>query len=150
MVFDGKALTLLGKNANLYAQIEAPGTIDQLVDVLRNKYHRPVPAADLLMADPYEELMPHVTDAKDLGSGMIHGVECDHLAFRCTTARPRRPLGVRPGFYLPLTHRGDALGPRSGAQYRPIEYEDPLPPFSGNSDGRLVTRRCQSSPSPNR
>ena len=128
MVFDGKALTLLGKKPNLYAQIEAPGTIDQLVDVLRNKYHRPVPAADLLMADPYEELMPHVTDAKDLGSGMIHGVECDHLAFRCTTARPRRPLGVRPGFYLPLPHRGDAPGPRSGAQYRPIEYEDPLPP----------------------
>ena len=83
MVFDGKALTLLGKNANLYAQIEAPGTIDQLVDVLQNKYHRPVPAADLLMADPYEELMPHVTDAKDLGSGITHGVECDHLAFRC-------------------------------------------------------------------
>src|SRR5215472_7886249 len=31
MVFDGKTLTLLGKNANLYTQIEAPGTIDQLV-----------------------------------------------------------------------------------------------------------------------
>src|SRR5262249_48511118 len=31
MVFDGKALTLLGKNANLYAQVEAPGTIDHLV-----------------------------------------------------------------------------------------------------------------------
>ena len=82
MVFDGKALTLLGKKPNLYAQIEAPGTIDKLVDVLRNKYHRPVPAADLLMADPYEELMPHVTDAKDLGSGITHSVECDHLAFR--------------------------------------------------------------------
>jgi len=82
MVFDGKALTLLGKNANLYAQVDAPGTIDQLVDVLRDKYHRPVPAADLLMADPYKELMPQVTDAKDLGSGVIHGIECDHLAFR--------------------------------------------------------------------
>jgi len=82
MVFDGKALTLLGKNANLYAQIEAPGTIDQLVDVLRDKYHRPVPAADLLMSDPYKELMPEVNDAKDLGSGVIHGIECDHLAFR--------------------------------------------------------------------
>ena len=82
MVFDGKTLTLLGKNANLYAQIEAPGTIDQLVDVLRDKYHRPVPAADLLMADPYKELMPDVTDTKDLGSGVIRGTECDHLAFR--------------------------------------------------------------------
>jgi hypothetical protein len=82
MVFDGKTLTLLGKNTNLYAQIEAPDTIDQLVDVLRDKYHRPVPGADLLMSDPYKELMPLVTEVKDLGSGVIHGVECDHLAFR--------------------------------------------------------------------
>ena len=82
MVFDGKTLTLLGKNANLYTQIETPGTIDQLVDVLRDKYHRTVPAADLLMSDPYTELMPLVTDVKDLGSGVVHGVECDHLAFR--------------------------------------------------------------------
>jgi hypothetical protein len=82
MAFDGKTLTLLGKNANIYAQVEVPGTIDQLVDVLRDKYQRPVPAADLLMSDPYKELMPLVTDAKDLGSGVIRGVECDHLAFR--------------------------------------------------------------------
>jgi hypothetical protein len=82
MVFDGKMLTLLGKNTNLYTQVEAPGTIDQLEDVLRNKYHRPVPGADLLISDPYKELMPEVNDAKDLGAGVIHGVECDHLAFR--------------------------------------------------------------------
>jgi hypothetical protein len=82
MVFDGKTLSLLGKNANVYAQVEAPGTIDHLVDELRDKYHRPVPAADLLMSDPYKELMPPVTDVKDLGSGVIRGVECDHLAFR--------------------------------------------------------------------
>jgi len=82
VVFDGKNLSLLGKNANVYAQIEAPGTIDHLVDELRDKYHRPVPAADLLMSDPYKELMEPVTDVKDLGSGVIRGVECDHLAFR--------------------------------------------------------------------
>jgi hypothetical protein len=82
MSFDGKTVTLLGKNSNLYAQVEAAGTLDQLVDTLRDKYHRPVPGADLLMADPYKELMPEVTDVKDLGSGVIHGVECDHLAFR--------------------------------------------------------------------
>jgi hypothetical protein len=82
MVFDGKTLTLLGKNTNLYAQVEAPGTIDQLVDALRDKYHRPVPAADLLISDPYKELMSEVNDVKDLGSGVIHGLECDHLAFR--------------------------------------------------------------------
>ena len=45
--FDGKTLTFLGKHANAYAQVDAPGTIDQLVDTLRDKYHRPVPGADL-------------------------------------------------------------------------------------------------------
>jgi hypothetical protein len=82
MVFDGKTLTLWGKNSNLYTQLEAPGTIDQLVDVLREKYHRPVPGADMLISDPYKELMPEVNDVKDLGAGVIHGVECDHFAFR--------------------------------------------------------------------
>jgi hypothetical protein len=82
MAYDGKTLTMLGKNANVFAKAEEPGTIDQLVDVLRKKYNRPVPAADLLMSDPYKELMPLVVDAKDLGSGVIRGVECDHLAFR--------------------------------------------------------------------
>ena len=79
--FDGKTLTLLGKNANAYAQVDAPGTIDQLVDVLRDKLQRPVPAADLLMADPYAEMMPDVVEVQDLGSGVIRGQECDHLAF---------------------------------------------------------------------
>jgi len=80
--FDGKTLTLLGKNANKYAQVKVPGTIDHLVDELRSKYGRPVPAADLLMSNVYNQLMPEVVDTKDLGSGVIGGVECDHLAFR--------------------------------------------------------------------
>src|SRR5215510_6675784 len=36
MVFDGKTLTLLGKNANMYMQVDVPGTIDHLVDELRD------------------------------------------------------------------------------------------------------------------
>jgi len=82
IVFDGKTLTLLGKNANAYAQIDIPGTLDHLVDELRDKYHRPVPGADLLLSNIYDQLMPEVIDTKDLGSGVIGGTECDHLAFR--------------------------------------------------------------------
>ena len=58
MVFDGKTLTVLGKNGNVFGKAEEPGTIDQLVDVLRDKYKRPVPAADLLMADPLRSSCP--------------------------------------------------------------------------------------------
>jgi hypothetical protein len=81
-LFDGKTLTMLGKNVNLYAQIDIPGSIDHLIDELKDKYNRPLPAADLLMTDVYGQLMPDVIDIKDLGSGVIGGIECDHFAFR--------------------------------------------------------------------
>ena len=49
MVSDGTTLSLLGKNA--YAQVEAKGTVDQLIDTLRDTYHRPLPEADLLVSN---------------------------------------------------------------------------------------------------
>jgi hypothetical protein len=82
MVFDGTTLSFLGKGQNAYIQTEAPGTIDELVDALRDKFHRQLPGADLLGQNVYDALMTDVTSVKDLGSGVINGVECDHLAFR--------------------------------------------------------------------
>ena len=82
MSFDGKTLTVLGKNLNIYAQQAVPGTIDHLVDELRWTYDRPVPAGNLLLSNAYDAMMRDVVDVKDLGSGVIGGVECDYLAFR--------------------------------------------------------------------
>ena len=82
MVFDGKTLTFLAKDVNLYGQVDVPGTVDHLINELREKYHRPVPGADLLMSNVYDELMSGVIDVKDLGSGVMNGIECDHFAFR--------------------------------------------------------------------
>jgi hypothetical protein len=83
-VFDGKTASILGKNANAYVQVSAAGTIDQVIDTLQNKYNRPMPGADLLLSNVYDEMMASVTDVKDLGSGVVGGVECNHLAFRAT------------------------------------------------------------------
>jgi len=82
MNFDGKTLTILGKNLNVFTQAEIPGTVDHLIDELKNTYNRPLPAADLLLSNSYEILMQGVVDVKDLGSGVINGMECDSLAFR--------------------------------------------------------------------
>ena len=82
LIFDGKTVTLLGKGLNAYAQADAPGTIDQLVDLLRNQYGLELPGADLLVSNPYEALMSDVITAKHIGQGVIDGVECEHLAFR--------------------------------------------------------------------
>jgi hypothetical protein len=82
MIFDGKTLTLLGKLANRYTQLDVPGSLDHLFDELKNTYNWPLPASDLLLSKAYDELMRDVVDVKDLGSGVIGGIECDHLAFR--------------------------------------------------------------------
>ncbi len=121
MIFDAKTLTLLGKNTNLYAQIDIPGTIDHLIDELHNTYNRPLPAADLLMTNVDEELMAGVVDVKDLSSGVIGGTECDYLAFRTEDvdwqiwiAQGDRPL---PCQYI-ITSKKIADSPQYSIQFR--------------------------------
>jgi len=80
--FDGKTLSILGKNMNAYTRIAIPGDLDNLINQLKDTYNRPLPAADLLLSDPFTALMADVVDVKDLGSGVVGGMECDHLAFR--------------------------------------------------------------------
>jgi hypothetical protein len=82
LVFDGKTATLFGKNINAFAQLDAPGSIDQLIDRLRNQSSLELPGADLLLSNAYDVLMSDVIDAKHIGQGIIDGIECEHLAFR--------------------------------------------------------------------
>ena len=82
LVFDGKTATLLGKNINAFAQFDTPGSVDQLVDRLRNQLSVELPGADLLNTNAYDVLMSDVIDAKHMGQGVIDGVDCEHLAFR--------------------------------------------------------------------
>ena len=81
MAFDGKTLVVYGKNINSYVKLDAPGTVDQLIDTLR-EHGRALPGADLLLSNVYDTLIADVTDAKHIGQGVIGGVECEHLAFR--------------------------------------------------------------------
>jgi hypothetical protein len=82
IVFDGKTVTVLGKNINAYAQSEVAGNVDKLVDVLRDQYSLEFPGADLLLSNPYEVLMADVLEAKHIGQGVVDGIDCEHLAFR--------------------------------------------------------------------
>ena len=82
MFFDGRTMTMVGKTANAYAQVAAPGVIDEILEQLPLKYDIYLPASDLLMTNSYDVLMSEVVDVKDLGTGVVGGVTCDHLAFR--------------------------------------------------------------------
>jgi len=82
LFFDGKAFNLYGKHVNSFIHLDAPGTIDNLIDELREKHGAALPFADLLLSNPYKVLTEGVLEAKDIGRGVIDGVECEHLAFR--------------------------------------------------------------------
>jgi hypothetical protein len=82
IVFDGKTLTVNGKDKNVFAQIDSPGSVDQLIIMLRDKYSVAAPGGDLLLSRSFDEMMADVIDANDIGRGVVDGVECEHLAFR--------------------------------------------------------------------
>jgi hypothetical protein len=82
LVFDGTTATILGRHNNIYAQIKAAGSIDHLVDRLRDKHGITMPGADLLLARVYDELMRNAIEVKHVGQGVIDGKDCNHLAFR--------------------------------------------------------------------
>ena len=82
LVYDGKTLSLLGKNSNSYAQSDLTGSVDKMIEELEAKSGLSMPGADLLLSKAYDELMAGVIDAKHIGQGVVDGVECEHLAFR--------------------------------------------------------------------
>ena len=121
MYFDGTALTVYGKNANKYAQIPLAGDTDRLIDELKNIYQVPMPAADLLLSNASVVLLENVSDIKDLGLGVVGGVECDSLAFRTEDvdwqiwiAKGDKPY---PAKYV-ITSKNIANGPQYSIQTR--------------------------------
>jgi len=82
MVFDGKTISILDRGGNGYAQIEAEGTVDQLIGSLRAGHGVAMPGADLLLSNVYDVLSADVMEAKHIGLGVVNGRECEHLAFR--------------------------------------------------------------------
>ncbi len=82
LAFDGNTLTMFGKNIDALAQVQTQGSVDQLVNRLRDEFAIAIPGASFLLSSSYDELMLGVLDAKHVGRGVIDGVECEHLAFR--------------------------------------------------------------------
>jgi len=81
-VYNGKTLTLHNPKAKAFAQVDAPGTLEGMLDFARNRLDVVAPAGDLLYKDAYAILMDGVTEGLVIGKAVIEGVRCDHLAFR--------------------------------------------------------------------
>jgi len=78
---DGKTITILDRDHNVYAQIKDPGTIDDMMDVLLDQFGVTVPLADLLSGDAEEVLLEEANSGMYLGLHQAGGQKCHHVAF---------------------------------------------------------------------
>ena len=82
LIADGRQITMHDREDHRYAQIDAAMPIDQAIEMLRTRYSVEMPGADLLLTNSFAALMDGVIEAKHIGTGIVDGQRCEHLAFR--------------------------------------------------------------------
>jgi hypothetical protein len=94
IVFDGKTLTVNNKDGNAFAQMESSGSVDQLIDTLRDKHGIAAPGADLLFSQPFDVMMADVIEMAHVGQVLstASSVSTWHFETRTPTGRS----GSRP------------------------------------------------------
>jgi hypothetical protein len=81
-IYDGQSLTLYSPQNKVYAQVAAPGTLEEMLDFARTRLDIVAPISDLIYKNAYSILMDGVTEGIVVGEAIIEGVRCDHVAFR--------------------------------------------------------------------
>ena len=79
--YDGKSLTLYRPSDGVYATQPAPGTIEELLDYVREGLGMNIPVSDLVYRNVFAILIENVQSAVVIGKALIGGKTCDHLAF---------------------------------------------------------------------
>jgi hypothetical protein len=83
MVFyDGKILTEYYPAKELYAQMDATGTIGEALEAAQSRYGVEFPLADFLRAVSADDLAKDLTAAGDVGKSRIEGADVEHYAYR--------------------------------------------------------------------
>jgi hypothetical protein len=81
-LYDGKQVTLVNRNYNLYSTASRTGDVGTVLDFVADKLGVPMPLRDFLETDPDAVLTQGLVVARYGGEAAIAGVACDHLAFR--------------------------------------------------------------------
>ena len=79
--YDGQSLTLYKPSDGVYATQKAPGTIEELLDYVRERLGMNIPVSDLVYRNAFAILIENVQSAVVIGKALIGGRTCDHLAF---------------------------------------------------------------------
>ncbi len=80
--YDGKTLTLQNPDSGVFATLDAPPTLEAMLDFARESLDIVAPAGDFIYSNAFEILMDGAQSAFQVGPAEVGGVLCDHLAFR--------------------------------------------------------------------
>lgn len=79
LFFDGQNLSIYDETMKLYATVPVPGTIDEVVAKVDEKYGFTPPLAEFILSDPYRALAQHIKSKSYKGKESVAGVECHRL-----------------------------------------------------------------------
>lgn len=80
--YDGKTLTLFNPDAKVFATVPAPADLDAALDYARDELDIVAPAGDLINTNAYARLTEDMFESSYVGTSMVSGHRCHHLAFR--------------------------------------------------------------------
>jgi len=80
--YDGKDFTLWAPRVKYYATVPAPGTINETVNKLEEKYNIEFPLVDLFRWGTAQSDSADITSAEDLGPAVVNGITTEQYAFR--------------------------------------------------------------------
>jgi hypothetical protein len=81
MFFDGIDLVVYSVEGKQYVRINAPGKIEDMVDVAESRLGVDFPLADFMSSDPQKTFLAGVTAGGQVGMATIDGVPCRHFFF---------------------------------------------------------------------
>jgi hypothetical protein len=81
LYYDGKVFGGVDTKLGLYARMDAPPTLDELMPAVVEKSGITFPFGDFLFRDVFAALTNGVTYADAVGRATVNGVPCEHLIF---------------------------------------------------------------------
>jgi hypothetical protein len=84
--YNGRSFTLVGNTQKVYAQVDAPNTVDALLDRLAERFDQPMPMADVLYSDPSQSFQSGEFTGGWVKRTPIDSATCHELHYTGKTA----------------------------------------------------------------
>jgi hypothetical protein len=130
LFFDGKTVTAYVPDQKVFAQEEAAGNIDNMLELARKRGKNSFPFADVLVSNPYAAMTANMQDAALIGTSTLGGVETQHLAFTGKEVDWEIWIGTKDQLprLVVVTDTTDAHKPSFTCEFTDWQLNQPVPP----------------------